>query len=368
MRAASLGLAGAASAALVGCGDDDDEPVDLADETLPPEVTTVKLPMFNGLLCLGPMVLAADFLAGEGISVEYVLVPETESMPDMAHEGKLDFVQEFASAVVPGVARGLDLTFLAGVHSGCIEVFAREGIDSLTELAGKRIGIPFGDNATSVGYEFAAGLLSFIGVPADRNVQSYNFDRLPALFESGEIDAVVAAPPLAENVRALPDVRVILSTVHDSPWSDYYCCMLFANARFVKDKPMTTLRVVRSVLKATDMLSGQPERAAARLVELGSPLDYDKTLEFVQHMPYDLWHTADPVDSLQFYALRLHDVGAIDATPDEILEHGDWRFLDQLKQEIALAPGGNGRNLSFYCDPTTGVPRALANAPARRVT
>jgi NitT/TauT family transport system substrate-binding protein len=294
-------------------------------------------------------------------------------MPDMADAGELDFVQEFASAVVPGVARGLDLTFLAGVHSGCIEVFAREGIDSLTDLAGAKLGIPFGDNATSVGYEFAAGLMTFIGVPAERTVQSYNFDRLPALFESGEIDAVIAAPPLAENVRGLPGVRVILSTVEDSPWADYYCCMLFGNAHFVRENPVATKHVVRSVLRATDLLSQRPEQAAARLVELGSPLNYEKTLEFVQHMPYDLWRTADPVDSLRFYSLRLHDVGAIDATPDQILEHVDWRFLDALKQELAFAPGGDRRNLSFYCDPDNpDAPKALANTSpsvsARRVT
>jgi NitT/TauT family transport system substrate-binding protein len=38
---------------------------------------------------------------------------------------------------------------------------------------------------------------------------------------------------------------------------------------------------------------------------------------------------------MRFYALRLHEVGMIKNTPQKIIAEGtDWRFLNELKQEL----------------------------------
>jgi NitT/TauT family transport system substrate-binding protein len=43
----------------------------------------------------------------------------------------------------------------------------------------------------------------------------------------------------------------------------------------------------------------------------------------------------DAADSVRFYALRLHEAGMITSTPQEIIAEGtDWRFLNELKQEL----------------------------------
>jgi len=38
------------------------------------------------------------------------------------------------------IDRGLPVTVVAGVHAGCYELFAHEGIRSIADLKGKRIG------------------------------------------------------------------------------------------------------------------------------------------------------------------------------------------------------------------------------------
>ena len=49
----------------------------------------------------------------------------------------------------------------------------------------------------------------------------------------------------------------------------------------------------------------------------------------------DVWREFDPEDSMRFYALRLHEVGMIKSTPQEIIAKGtDWRFLNELKREL----------------------------------
>ena len=42
-----------------------------------------------------------------------------------------------------------------------------------------------------------------------------------------------------------------------------------------------------------------------------------------------------PEDTIRFYALRLHEVGMVKASPQKILAQGtDWRFLNELKKEL----------------------------------
>ena len=52
-------------------------------------------------------------------------------------------------------------------------------------------------------------------------------------------------------------------------------------------------------------------------------------------MPYDRWREYDPEDTIRFYALRLHEAGMVKSNPEAIIQKGtDWRFLNELKQEL----------------------------------
>ena len=55
----------------------------------------------------------------------------------------------------------------------------------------------------------------------------------------------------------------------------------------------------------------------------------------MRNTQFNLWRTANPADTLRFYALRLHEVGIIKTPPNELIEQGsDWRFLNELKREM----------------------------------
>jgi NitT/TauT family transport system substrate-binding protein len=48
-----------------------------------------------------------------------------------------------------------------------------------------------------------------------------------------------------------------------------------------------------------------------------------------------MWREYDPEDTLRFYALRLHEVGLLNNSPNQILAQGtDWRFLNEIKREL----------------------------------
>ena len=79
----------------------------------------------------------------------------------------------------------------------------------------------------------------------------------------------------------------------------------------------------------------RPGEGRAKLVDSGLTPHYDYALQTLTELPYDRWREFDPEDSLRFYALRLHEVGMIKSSPNEILAEGtDWRFVNELKREL----------------------------------
>ena len=89
------------------------------------------------------------------------------------------------------------------------------------------------------------------------------------LFAAGEVDAFLATPPESQEMRARKVGHVILNTTSDKPWSQYFCCMLSGNADFIRDHPMATKRVLRAVLKATDICAAEPGLVSQLLVDGG---------------------------------------------------------------------------------------------------
>jgi NitT/TauT family transport system substrate-binding protein len=73
----------------------------------------------------------------------------------------------------------------------------------------------------------------------------------------------------------------------------------------------------------------------ARFIAERWNVSYDITLRGLQELPYGTWRDIDIPDSLRFWALRMHDVGAIKSAPQEIIARGaDLRFLNELKKEL----------------------------------
>jgi len=56
-------------------------------------------------------------------------------------QGKLDFDTNFASNYIRAIDAGETITLLAGVHVGCFEFFAHEGVRTITDLKGKSVGV-----------------------------------------------------------------------------------------------------------------------------------------------------------------------------------------------------------------------------------
>jgi NitT/TauT family transport system substrate-binding protein len=104
---------------------------------------------------------------------------------------------------------------------------------------------------------------------------------------------------------------------------------------YIRKYPIATKRVVRAILKATDLCASEPERVAQRMVDAGFTPRYDYALQALKEIPYTRWREYDPQDTVRFYSLRLREAGMIKALPNKILADGtDWRFLNELRREL----------------------------------
>jgi NitT/TauT family transport system substrate-binding protein len=310
----------------------------LADEG-PPETTTLRLRR-DPSICVAPWYIAEDLLRAQGFTdIRYVPVQEGPPQNQMIARGEIDFSLYFAASLVARLDEGLPVTVLAGVHTGCFELFAHEPIRTISDLKGKKVGISVLWGAK---HRYVSIMAASVGLDPHKDIEWVEGSAADPLglfplelFAEGKVDAFLGFPPEPQQLRARKIGHVILNTATDKPWSQYFCCMLVGNEEFVRANPIATKRVLRAVLIANDICAAEPDMAARRLVDGGFAQNYDFALQTLAELPFASWREFDPEDSLRFYGLRLHEVGMLKSSPNALIAAGtDWRFLNELKREL----------------------------------
>ena len=320
-------LSAAGTAGILGTGRS------LADEA-PPETTTIRVAKIPGI-CLAPQYAAEELLRAEGFTdVRYVAVQAGVENAQKMARGEIDFSMNFVAPLLVPIDAGEPLTVLAGVHPGCFELFGNERTRTVTDLKGKSVGVQALGSSQHV---FLASIATYVGLDP---VKDINWVASPTvrpmeLFAEGKTDAFLGFPPEPQELRARNIGYVIVNSAEDRPWSQYFCCMLAGNTEFIHQHPIATKRVLRAILKATDLCVAEPARVAQRLVDGGFTPQYDYALQTLHEVPYGQWREYDPEDTMRFYALRLYEAGMIKSSPNVLLAQGtDWRFLNELKREL----------------------------------
>jgi len=298
-----------------------------AEELL--ETTTVRLGKILAS-CDAPIYAAADLLRAEGFTdVRFIGTAPGPTRIKALGRGEFDFTMTSALTQINALDTGVPLTIVAGLHAGCYELFARPGVRGITDLKGRRVGLESVSPALLIMMAASVGLdrkdIDWVTDPALRPLD---------LFTDGKLDAFLGFPPEPQELHARNAGHVILNTALDRPWSQYLCCMLVGNREFVNKNPVATKRVVRAVLKATDLCDSEPQRVARAIADRGFADRYDPLLQTLKDNPYK-WREYDAEDAIRFWALRLHEAGFIRSSPQKIIAEGtDWRFLNELKREL----------------------------------
>jgi len=292
------------------------------------ETTSVRVAR-QSIICFAPQYVFEELLRTEGFTdIRYIDIGVPETQAEVGR-GKVDFAASLTLLHVIAIDAGIPITIVTGVHTGCYELFAHEGIRAISDLKGKSVG--------TLAPPLISMIAAWVGLDPQRDLRFANDSGVNPLelFAQGKLDAYLAQPPEVQELHERKIGHVILRTAVDRPWSQYFCCALAGNRDYVARHPVATKRVVRALLKAADLCASQPEQSARLIVDRGFTPRYDYALQTLSENPYGQWREYDAEDSVRFYALRLHELGMIKRDPKRILAEGtDFRFFDQLKREL----------------------------------
>ena len=217
---ADVSIAGAA--ALVGVAN-------ASAAEAPLDTTTVRFSRGPGI-CIAPQFLAEELIRADGLT-DFQYVDEQAGLASIAMlaRGDIDFVLDFATALAIPIDQGAPIKVLAGVHVGCYELFAHEGINSVLDLKGKTVGA--GRGLGSDPHVFVTAMATNVGLDPLKDINWVTSDAKPIdLFMQRKIDAFLGFPPEPQELRASKIGHVIVNSMQDRPWSQYFCCMLATNA------------------------------------------------------------------------------------------------------------------------------------------
>jgi NitT/TauT family transport system substrate-binding protein len=327
---AGLGLSAAGMSLLEACGV---QPGMASTREEKLETTSIRMPMTSGL-CHSPQYLAEDLLKSEGFTdVQYVKMTSGQII-DSLKAGETDISLHFDAPSIVQIAAGVPITFLAGVHVGCFKLFGTNQVQTISDLKGKNVSVAELGGSDHV---FLSIIASYVGLDPNKDINwvIYPAKEAKQLLADGEIDALLAVSPMAQELEAKNIGRVLLNSMMDTPWSQYVCCMATVRRDFLENYPVATKKALAAILQGSDICASQPEKAAQLVVDRGFTDNYDYALQAMHEIPYNVWRDINPVDTVRFFSLRLREIGMIKTHPDEIIATGtDWRFLDELKQEI----------------------------------
>ena len=307
-----------------------------ADAEPAPETTTITL-RDAPFACLAPQYFAEELLKAEGFTdIRFVKLSDTSfpTLKKAVASGEINFITNDMLGWLMSLDGDASTVVLAGVHAGCFELFGTGAVRSILDLKGKRVSVASLGGSRRV---FISLMAASVGLDPSKDI---NWVVQPIregmqFLVEGKVDAFLGFPPEPQELRAKKIGRVLVNTLTDRPWSQYFCCLLGASREFVQKYPVATKRALRAILKAADVCAVEPERVARFVVDRGFVPNYDSTLQALKELGYRHWRTYNPEETVRFYALRLHEVGFIKSNPQKLIAQGtNWRFVNELKKEL----------------------------------
>src|SRR3989449_6109865 len=258
------GLTLAGTASLAGLGPE------LAGAEPPPQTTRLRIFRLPST-CPSPEWMAEELLRAEGFShLQYTPTAGTVGVEQALASGEADISGHFAAPVILRVEAGDPIVILAGEHVGCFELLGTDRIRTIRDLKGRTVAVPALDPSP---YAFLASMAAYVGLDPRKDINwvKHSAKESMTLLAKGKIDAYLGFPPNPQELRAMKikSIHVVVNSMVDRPWSQYFCCMVLGNREFVRKNPVATKRALRAILKASDLVASDPKRTARFLVDRG---------------------------------------------------------------------------------------------------
>nr|WP_302664139.1 ABC transporter substrate-binding protein [uncultured Agathobaculum sp.] len=264
-------LAGTLALSLSACGSSSSADSSAADGASDSGTTHLRL-IYSPSLCAAPMYIAIEngYFEDEGLDVEQVTV-DAAHVSEAIGADQVDVGMGLIGKLLQPLENGLPIKFTTGLHTGCTKLLVPgdSDIKSITDLKGKKIGVPgLADAATVVSKRSlsAAG----IGV-TEQNMEVefsvYSRNDLPQALENGAVDAIALGDPTASIAEEQYGLTALIDTATDPEYKDEYCCAAFVTSKLAAENPAAAAAFTRAVQKASQWAQENPDETAKIIVD-----------------------------------------------------------------------------------------------------
>ncbi len=186
------------------------------DAEQPPEISTLKLIQIPGI-CIAPQYVAGELLAAEGFTdVQYLKREGGLGTAKALAGGDADITLNFVAPFIIQVDAGDPIVMLAGVHTGCFELFGTERIHSIRDLKEKTVAV---DGLGSSQHVFLASMASYVGLEPQRDIHWVAQPAPESMrrLADGTVDGFLGFPPAPQELRAKKIGHVVVNSAVDRP-------------------------------------------------------------------------------------------------------------------------------------------------------
>src|SRR5436305_10300846 len=170
------------------------------------------------ITCEAPIFMAIEkgFFKEEGLDANLVKC-EWANYKDILALGGFDITHHLVMYFLKPIEQGLDVKFTGGIHRGCLRVQAgkNSSINAITDLRGKRIGIP---GMGTPPFIFANRVLGANGIDPSKDItwRVFPAGELGLALDKGEVDAVADSDPIGSLLIAQGKVKNVADQAQDA--------------------------------------------------------------------------------------------------------------------------------------------------------
>ena len=158
---------------------------------------------------------------------------------------------------------GFDVKIAAGIHGGCMRLFAAPtgGIAKIADLKGKAIGVT---DLAAPDRNFFSIMLHDAGIDPNKDVEWKVFpgDVLPVALKKGEIQAFCQGDPLGWIARERDGLFEVANNLVGE-YAHRTCCVLGIRGSLIRQEKPVATALVQALLEAQEWVATNPDGAAA---------------------------------------------------------------------------------------------------------
>lgn len=230
-----------------------------------PEKRALKLTWNATAICTVGVAVAQEkgYFTRHNLEVELInFGGSTDQLLEAIATAKADAGVGMALRWLKPLEGGFDVKIAAGIHGGCMRLFAAPGggITKLENLKGKAIGIT---DLAAPDRNFFSIMLHRVGVNPNKDVEWRVFpgDVLPVALKKGEVQAFCQGDPLGWMARERDGLVEVANNL-TGEYAHRTCCVLGIRGTLIRQEKPAAVALVQALLEAQEWVAANPDAAA----------------------------------------------------------------------------------------------------------